>query len=56
VPPKPIETLPSSSMTGTARRPPDSASISFRRFVSARTLTYSTSNPFLAYASRAFDV
>jgi hypothetical protein len=53
VPPKPTVTWPSSSMTGTARRPPDSASISFSRLLSVRTLTYSTSKPFPAYASRA---
>jgi hypothetical protein len=46
-------TLPPSSITGTARRPPESWSISGILESSFRTLTYSTSYPRFANASRA---
>jgi len=51
-----VTSPPSSTMTGTARRPPECWSISVRNAGSFRTLMYSTVKPFCVNAARAFDV
>jgi hypothetical protein len=49
-------TLPSSTMMGTLRRPPECLSISGMRLASRATLTYSNWIPLAVNASRAAEV
>jgi hypothetical protein len=48
VPPNPIVTVPSSTITGTSRRPPEYFSIRWRPAWSFLTLTYSNAIRLLA--------